>query len=116
MKKLFLLLLLMPTLAYSQRPGTLVAYHPTRSPQAVYLHLYQVNSEADDIRRAKNLIIFGTILNVTGAALAIGAPKLHEDPKTVKTIKYAGLGVGVLGFAFSIPAVFVLTKNRNRYY
>jgi hypothetical protein len=117
MKKLLLLLLLLgPTLAYSQLPGASLAYNPTRPAQEIQLSTYRVKGEADDIRRAKKAVVFGTALNVAGAALALLAPQLHKDPQTVRTIKYVGLGVGVTGFAFSIPAVFVLTKNRNRFY
>ena len=116
MRITLLLLFLIPTLAYSQVRSTLLAYHATPFPQAINLHLYSVTSEANDIKRAKKSIIFGTVLNVTGAALAILAPKLSEDDNRVRTYKYVGLGVGITGFAFSIPAIFVLTKNRNRYY
>jgi hypothetical protein len=116
MQKILLLLLLSPALAYSQLNNTLLAYKSIPPSEAVSLHLYQLNKEADDIRRAKNTIIFGTVLNVTGAALAILAPKLADDTQTINTYKYVGIGIGVTGFAFSIPAIFVLSKNRNKYY
>ena len=116
LRTILLLLFFIPTFAFSQVKSTLLAYQPTPAPQKINWHFYSVTSEADDIKRAKKAIVFGTVLNVTGAALAILAPKLSEDDQRVRTYQYVGLGVGVTGFAFSIPAIFVLTKNRNRFY
>jgi hypothetical protein len=116
MKTLLLLLFLIPTFAFSQTTNTLIAFNTPPGYQKVNLHLYRVNNDAADIKRAKKSIVVGTVLNVTGAALAIFAPQLSDNSDTQKTLKYVGIGVGVTGFAFTIPAIFVLSKNRNKYY
>lgn len=52
-------------------PKTPVAVLPVSLGQGQDLPLSGVNSEVDDFRRAKKVLIFGPVLNVTGAILAL---------------------------------------------